>query len=636
MEKIDLEKYIVATFDIETDPFKAGRKPEPFSFGFYTGEQQHVGWILNNTDADNEFLENWKNLSIEEKRDLKNRNAYRSVKRRESKARKPNNSVFPETYVDFWDEDPQVVKEKFIEHLESLTEPHLIFAHNGGKFDYMFFHQWIRGEVFVINGRLVEWRYETKSGIIHILRDSYAILPVALGQGGSKLDIDYRKMEKENRENNREEILTYLKQDCVALYDLCIAFKEKYNNWYLTLASASFSRIKSRYKLEKTTLFYDDIYRKYYFGGRCQAFDSGEIKGEIEVYDVNSMYPFAMANYTHPISKHSWIDDHIREETFFVTWQGKNYGAVPSRLKNGEINFDIEEGIFHTSIHEYKVALKYNLIEVEKVIETHNWLDSTTFFDHIDQCRYDKETAPKESKQYLLAKLDMNSGYGKFAQDSRKYKNFEFVDLDCDCDDENASVVEGDNFKLICRPDDSEEKFFNNVATAASITGASRAMMLEGIMEFVIAGAIVLYCDTDSIICIKPLREVKNLKFHHSLLGAWDKEKTGDIIYIGGKKIYGLFKKGHCVKIASKGVRVIPRDIYNYLPEFPALDDVKNAQQEMMDIGGENIKSIALGGDFTFKNDAPSLKLDGSHIFVERLMRSTFKKPTLLEKAHVE
>lgn len=628
-EKLNLDNYLVATFDIETDPFKAGRKPEPFSFGFYRGKQIIKNWVDNTSESDILFFNEWEKLSKADKQ--LNINKYRSAKRRQSKARIKNDLIYPELYIDKWDNNSNLIKKEFINVLEQLEEPHLIFAHNGGKFDFMYFHEWIRGDVFVINGRLVEWKYKTAKGITHILRDSYAILPTALGTGGDKLDIDYRKMEKDNRDNHREEILIYLKQDCVALYDLCMAFKEKYNKWFMTLASASFSRIKERYKIEKTDLYYDDNYRRFYFGGRCQAFACGELKGDIEVYDVNSMYPYAMSEYNHPLSKNSYIDDIITAETFFVVWEGKNFGAVPVRLKNGEINFDQPSGVFYTSIHEFLVCKKYGLIEVDEVLETYNWITYGSFKDHIDECRIAKETAPKNSKQYILAKLDMNSGYGKFAQDSRKYKNYEFVDPDEVVTDDDCAIVEGENFKLICTPDDSE-KYFNNVATAASITGASRAMMLEGLMEFTLAGAEVFYCDTDSVICSAPTKPVKNLKFDPVLLGAWDKEKTGDTVYIAGKKIYSLFDNGDCVKIASKGVRVLPRDIYNFLPEQPTNKDVKIAKQDMMNIGGHEIKTIALGGDFLFKNDAPSLKLNGSHTFIERNIKSTFKQPTLLEQ----
>lgn len=626
--KLDLDNYLVATFDIETDPFKANRKPEPFSYGFYRGAQVIEGFNYNPCESDLLFLEQWETLTKLEKQE--NVNKYRSVKRRIQKTRTENNKEYEEVYFDYWNNDERKVKESFIDLLESLDGPHLIFAHNGGKFDYMYFHEWIRGEVFVINGRLVEWYYISAKGIKHVLRDSYAILPTALSTGGDKLDIDYRKMEKKNRNKHKDEILIYLKQDCVALYDLCLAFKNKYNKWFLTLASASFSRIKERYKIEQTDLFFDETYRQFYFGGRCQAFESGEIKGDIVVYDVNSMYPYAMAKYNHPMSKNSYVDDIITDETFFVVWDGKNFGAVPTRMKNGEINFDVPEGRFYTSIHEFLVCKKYSLIEVDEIIETYNFVSYGTFNDHIEMCRHDKESAPKNSKEYILAKLDMNSGYGKFAQDPRKYKNYEFVDPDTEVTDDNCSIVESDTFKLICTPDEREKKF-NNVAIASSITGASRAMMVEGIMEFTLADSRCLYCDTDSYIGTRPSKEVKNLKFDAVELGAWDLEKTGDTLYIAGKKIYALYKGGNCVKLASKGVRVTPRDIYNFLPEAPTNEDVKEAKQEMLNIGGNEIKQVSLGGVYLFENDAPNLKLSGDHSFIHREMKQTFKQPTLLE-----
>lgn len=100
-------------------------------------------------------------------------------------------------------------------------------------------------------------------------------------------------------------------------------------------------------------------------------------------------------NIITPFSKNCYIGDDITEETFFIKWRGKNLGAVPSRLKTGEINFDILEGEFFTSIHEYNVALKYNLIQVEEIIETHNWVTYGTFKDHIDECKEAKETSER-------------------------------------------------------------------------------------------------------------------------------------------------------------------------------------------------------------------------------------------------
>lgn len=624
--KIDLDSLVVATYDIETDPFKHNRLPKPFSFGFYRGPQSKTikkeGFI---SEEDKAYLAAREEYTKEQKLEEKNR--YDAIKRRIRKATIKEEVTFKEFYTYHWTDKPDECGEKFIELLESLEYPHLIFAHNGGKFDYMYLHKYIRGAVFVINGRLTHWEYTTKKGITHVLRDSYPMIPTSLASGsGAKLDIDYRKMEKNKREKHKEEILTYLKQDCVALYDLVLAFRARFGKWFMTIASASFDLLKQFHPIKKTDEFYDSTFRPFYFGGRCQAFYSGKIEGDIFCIDVNSMYPYVMKAYKHPQSSNYYRSKLINEDTYFIRWIGRNYGAVPSRAEDGSVRFDQPEGEFLTTIHEYKVAKKYNLIEVDKIIETYNFRECSTLEKFVDYSYAEKENATKGTNEYTIAKLIMNSPYGKYAQDSRKYKKHEFVDPSEIVLDDNIEVIENEDFKLLISPDDESVKTFNNVAVSASITGAARAELLEAKVIISKCNCTPLYSDTDSIIGKGKVSDIKGLKFHESELGAWDLEKTGTSVFIGGKKIYAMYDGDRCVKVASKGVRVIPRDIYEFLPQNPTPEVIKETKQKMLDIGGSEIIRIAMGEDFQFKNDAPSLKLDGRSIFVERTMRNTFKE----------
>ena len=628
-DQINLDDLLVATYDIETDPFKHNRSPKPFCFGFFRGEQTKTiktsGFM---SDEDQAYLIERKDFDKERKNLEKNK--YDALKRRQRKAEIKEEVTFEEMYFHHWDSDPKNCTQAFIDLLESLDHGHLIFAHNGGKFDYMFLHKFIRGAVFVINGRLTHWEYTNAKGITHVLRDSFPMIPTSLASGtGAKLDIDYRKMERNKREKHKEEILIYLKQDCVALFDLVNAFRDRFGKWFMTIASASFDLLKKYHPSKKSDEFFDNTFRPYYFGGRCQTFQSGKIEGDIFVIDVNSMYPYVMKNYDHPNSPNYYRSRIINKDTFFIRWKGKNFGAVPSRAEDGSVRFDLEYGEFLTTIHEYKVAIKYKLIEVEKIIETLNFRTYGNFSDFVNASYAEKENAQKGTNEYTIAKLIMNSPYGKFAQDSRKYKKYEFVDPSETVLDENIDVIESDEFKLLISPDDTEVKRFNNVATAASITGASRAELLEAGVLISKASCIPLYSDTDSFIGKGDYKKIKGLKFHESELGAWDLEKTGDCVYIGGKKIYALYDGENCLKIASKGVRVVPRDIYEFLPqkvEEHTTDRIKQTKQEMLNIGGNEIIKISMGEEFNFKNDAPSLKLDGRSIFVERTMRNTFKK----------
>ena len=77
-----------------------------------------------------------------------------------------------------------------------------IYAHNGGKFDYMFLLDYVNAfeRPTIINNRLSKLRIGKCT-----LVDSYNILPIALGDY-KKDNIDYAKFEKRVRHRHMSEI----------------------------------------------------------------------------------------------------------------------------------------------------------------------------------------------------------------------------------------------------------------------------------------------------------------------------------------------------------------------------------------------------------------------------------------------
>lgn len=110
--------------------------------------------------------------------------------------------------------------------------------------------------------------------------------------------------------------------------------------------------------------------------------------------------------------------------------------------------------------------------------------------------------------------------------------------------------------RLRCMPEETTDRYaiwsipvsewrFNNVATAASITGAARAKLLRAI-----AGAIdPIYCDTDSIVC----RELRGQEITNGELGTWNLEANISEFILLGKKIYGYRTVEGLEKIRAKG-----------------------------------------------------------------------------------
>lgn len=550
-KKVD---YKIAAFDFETDPFKYDRVPAPFSWGFYNGE----------------------------------------------------------IYKDYWGDD---CIDQFIYWLDTLTEPHIIYAHNGGKFDFIFLMKHFRGKIKIVNGRILEVEHG-----IHKFRDSYAILPIPLAASDEKIDIDYAKMERDVREKHKDEIMEYMKGDCTTLHKMVSLFIEEFG-FRLTVGGTAMNELKQLHPFEPVRKNFDEAIRPFYFGGRCQAFEKGIIEGPIKVFDVNSMYPHAMRNFRHPYTDTYYEGDTVTDETFFIEWEGENFGAVPVRTKTG-LDFNISSGVFYTSIHEWHAALDTGTINPTRIIRTINFTEWTTFEKFIDTF-FSKRRAAVASGDFfhdLFYKLILNSAYGKFAQNPENYKEWEITEAGIQLegyDDEGCEVQEHFDYSLWGKPAEMFNYF--NVAVAASITGAARSVMLRALAETTRP----LYCDTDSIIC----EDLINVDFDtekKKILGYWDLEATGTKMAIAGKKLYALYDGDNCVKLASKGVSLIPRDIDSFMPaEMDYKQARKIAKQTALNIGGNKILKVADGGTYQFVNDAPSFKLNGKVQFIKRKIRST-------------
>src|ERR1700734_1674074 len=214
--KTEYKSLPIYTLDIETDPFKEGRFPVPFSAGFYDGV----------------------------------------------------------TFTYYWGSDCLQRMRKFVES----QPPGIIYAHNGGRFDVYYLMDWIAGNPMrVINSRIIAADMVCDLGV-HSFRDSYAIMPFALGSykgKKQKLEIDIRKLEASVREKNKQEILEYLEMDCVLLHELCSAFHFKFGD-KLTIGSTAMKELGKIHSFEKLDASWDKFIR----GGRMCDFDFKPSKNE--------------------------------------------------------------------------------------------------------------------------------------------------------------------------------------------------------------------------------------------------------------------------------------------------------------------------------------------------------------------
>ena len=510
-----------------------------------------------------------------------------------------------ETYLEFSDVD---------ELMEFLaTQRIIVYAHNGGRFDYHFVLDYIEygTDITVINGRIAKFKIGECE-----FRDSWNLLPVPLGQL-QKDEIDYRIMEREERDKpaNKAEISNYLRGDCVYLWEWVTAFVEQYG-MKLTVASTAmhyWSKLTGTKPPRDNGELYEEL-KRYYHGGRTQSFAHGVIEKEFQLVDINSAYPYAMLS-EHPIGlsrfmgegKTEWLSlPKKQRETSLLTVVGVANGCFPWRAGAGLFYPDDNEPrTYHVTGWEYMAALDTGTFD-GKVGEFYYFDVLTDFSEYVLHFYRMKQTAGKGSHEYQFAKLLMNSLYGKFAANPDDYRDFQagwpgMLDDSGDCGEWSFNCAINEDLIIVSRPQPEEQKKFFNLATAASITGFVRAYMWRSICRC--SG--VLYCDTDSIAAV----DVSGLGLG-AKLGEWDLEGTFDYGAFAGRKLYAMHAKGRPRafsfddkttfknwKVASKGVKLAPKNIIN----------------------------IANGKTETYRPMAPTFSLHKGPHFISRRVKMTRK-----------
>lgn len=488
----------------------------------------------------------------------------------------------------------------FCDYLGQQTETTYVFFHNGGKFDFFYLPWPLHDPIKIINGRIVSAKPRGASKVT--LRDSFAFLPFALS-AYAKTEIDYEKFKASEREKHRGEIEAYHRDDLTSTYALVSAFIERFG-LRLTIASTAIKELNKLCPVDRKGEHHDQKFRPYYFGGRVEAFERGHLAGPWRLYDVNSMYPFAMANYNHPTGTgYEFIcalDKLLADKRpGFAKVHGRAHGCFPLKTEEGRLEFPHDTNTYRVTLYELREAVRLSLFECDDVEAGYIAVDSQNFAPFVRVWSDEKIAARRadDKKRELFAKLILNSAYGKFGSNPDNYYDYRFLMADepwpvCRCtrcrewpDPLHAwEPFEDWGWLVIARRPSATRPFsYFDVATAASITGAARARLMKAL-----AGATrPIYCDTDSIICEaigEPVGEA---------LGEWKLEAEADAAIVLEKKTYALVKNGELVKSAAKGVKMTLKDYFD----------------------------VANGKEYTYFRDAPTFRRDGSAQFINRTIK---------------
>jgi len=399
--------------------------------------------------------------------------------------------------------------------------------------------------------------YFSKNRVVEIL-DSYAIFRDSLYKLSNKVfDLEHKKYKVDFESTNKEDLKKYLINDLEVQYDLSLKIIEFHKHFdiriSLSVAQMSSRVFKHNYlkegdKIPRLPNYYLRNSQYSYHGGK-NTLISNIVKKykEMNYYDVNSLYPFAMNKIPNFLNcSYDVINfyDESKEGIYIVFGELKKcdyaifYDHTGRKIDKNYIpdNKDKEiidkkdyfqiRGLSITS-YELKKALKYNLFNLKEcygiiVIENSERNPLKIFVNDF----YEKKNkVPKDSSLYTFYKLILNSHYGKYIQN--QIENIE-----------NTAYIQNEKGEYSKKEKIYQAGGMYNPLIASLITGFSRAYIFDFELKYK-----SIHTATDSIIINEILPTSKEL-------GDWHLVDSGDIL-IFRNKCYVFFGKE--IKYATHG-----------------------------------------------------------------------------------
>nr|UZS78044.1 DNA polymerase [Lentinula edodes]UZS78144.1 DNA polymerase [Lentinula edodes] len=230
--------------------------------------------------------------------------------------------------------------------------------------------------------------------------------------------------------------MDYCVMDCISLYEILIKFNnlifDKFNiniNNKPTLPSLSFSNFRYNY-LEKDQIaqisgkIKNDIKISYTGGTTDMYIPFNEENINLYVYVVNSLYPFVMKEFEYPIGTPTYFEGNIRNINkdafgiFFCEIESPKYLEHPIiqthvKNKNGIRTMSPLGNWFDWICSpEMDNAMKYRY--KFKIIKSYTFNKGRPFKNIIDDLYKLRLEYPKSDPMNYIAKLFMNSLYGRF------------------------------------------------------------------------------------------------------------------------------------------------------------------------------------------------------------------------------
>jgi len=382
----------------------------------------------------------------------------------------------------------------------------IIYFHNGSRYDFLFLYDYIldKYDIQFINrgSEVIGIKVFTNNSIIEF-RDSYALLPFSLEKLIESFEVDVKKVKIDfNKKWTKKSKLMkeHLKNDCIALYKVLDKFfeKEKYKTY--TIASLALRRLLNFNDLEiwNVSNTFDKYFRdNYYRGGRVEVYKM--FGKNLYYYDINSLYPFVMLEkmpVNEPVKTKKYKLNKIGFYKIKLLQDTNDYISILSiKTKNGIYYINgVKNDLFYLTNAELELLIENDI--KFKVIDGYYFEKSSYLFNDYINYYYEMKKNAKNNVDKIIAKLMLNSLYGKFGQRLNGYEISNKVKSD--------GIILNEDYNLMLY----EKKFnlkYRGVYIAAYITSLARAYHYKLMRE--IGFENIYYCDTDSIITSKKLNK---------------------------------------------------------------------------------------------------------------------------------
>lgn len=453
-----------------------------------------------------------------------------------------------------------------VEHILKL-ETDAVYAHYGLGFDFVVIYSELLKRVTKFDvamsgsaGVFITLKIGKKT--LYLL-DSYRLMPAPLAKLGKQFAVNNHKQDLKGVmpwDLSVEERTSYLKDDCYCLYQVLESFWQSIDSTFgnnrkgkpfrsKTLASLSLSIFCDKYtKAGKVFNPYKDqadLEQLSYFGGLVYvAAEHSQLYTNVNVYDVNSMYPSVMAGYRFPYSYHrSKATKFIKNSVALWHCEFESFGGIPFifDIKSRTLGFS-GECIIDSDTYAYVISRGgYLKIIVGYVYERVDYI----FKQFVSDCYQMRQKFGNESAMGYVSKILMNSLYGKFGEKSLKRTLSTKQPASGDyIVHSHGSVYDGVEIF-----DFESERYIQHrfPAIASFVTLRSRLLLKQASDK---QGDNFLYCDTD---CIHVQGEAVEIEVSNKL-GDFKKEFTGSAMY-KGKKSYQLYtSEGDIKKTVLKGI----------------------------------------------------------------------------------